>query len=458
MSFGGDQALALLDGLADGLLVQAVPTGGVVHVNDRFLDLLLCDRKRINGQPDSWLAHIYPDDQPEVRQWWQQLLACPTVAEQTYRLVQPGRSLRWVHCRSVPVKATPGQAACLATLHHDVTPHRPPPPPAPGKPWNTLQNMFDSCPMGVSSCDRNGRILWANAAFETLLNYEPGGLSQRYLPDLIFSSPGRGIGPNKLDFAQPWTHELEWLTGLNQRRWMLTTVAPLGLTMSPSAACLCMVQDISHYKQTEVELRTTLADTEVLIAEIHHRVKNNLQIISSLLELQANRTQDTHTRSILFGSQDRVLAMALIHETLYQSDHMTCINFASYIQHLVGGLSRAYAAHQAVDFKLSCDTEATVSTNLAVSLGLILNELITNSLKHRVSASLKDTLTVSLQPISGSDFELSVRQSSGYLPEDFSIDQSTSMGLQIVKVLTHKIGAKLVIQRQPVAFTVIFSV
>jgi two-component sensor histidine kinase/PAS domain-containing protein len=457
MSFSGEQALKLLDGLADGLLVQSVPTGGVVHVNGGFLDLLLCDRNRLNGQPDSWIDHIYPDDQASVRRWWQQLLTRPGSAEQAYRLVKPGNNLRWIHCRSLLVEASLGQATCLATLHHDVTSHRQPSPSVDWQ-WETLQTIFGSFLIGISCCDRNGRIIWANEAFASLLDYEPGDLSQRYLKDLMMPAAGWQLGANGEDFVRPWSCELEWITGLYQQRWMLTTMAPLGLDVAQAAACICMVQDISHYKQTEVELRTTLAETEVLIAEIHHRVKNNLQIISSLLELQANRTQDAHTRSILFGSQDRVLAMSLIHETLYQSDHMTCINFASYVRHLVSGLSRAYAAEQTVDFNLNCEANATISTNLAVPLGLILNELITNALKHRLAGCPRDTLTVSFCPISNDDFELSVTQSSGYLPEDFSIHQPTSMGLQIVKVLTQKIGAQLTIQQPPVTFKVAFSV
>jgi two-component sensor histidine kinase/PAS domain-containing protein len=457
MGFSGEQALSLLDNLADGLLVQTVPTGEVAHVNAGFLGLLACDRTLLEGRPDGWIEHIYPEDQSPVRRWWQELLVHPTATERTYRILQPGRKLCWVQCRSLPLKTQPSQPPYLATLHVDVTTQQPVLASSSSQ-EETLQNLFSPFLIGIGCCDAVGRLVWVNEAFEALLDYAPGALLGHRLKDLIaLSAPGTGAWGWGTS-PRPWSNELELLTGSGQRRQVLVTVAPLGFQFHPKATCICLVQDINQYKQTEHWAQPALPGTEVLIAEIHHRVKNNLQIISSLLELQANRTQDLYTRAILFSSQDRVLAMSLIHETLYQGNNIARINFADYIRHLVGSLSRAYIPDQGIDFNLSLDTTATLSTDLAVPLGLILHELVTNALNHgRFSSARRGAIVVELKALENSQYEVSVQQTSSCLPDGFAMDNPSSMGLQIVKLLTLKIGAQLTVEPNPPTFKVVFS-
>jgi PAS domain S-box-containing protein len=457
MGINGNQALKMLDSLVNGVLVQTVPTGRLVHVNRNFLELLGCELTGFNHHPDSWIDHIHGDDQDVMRQWWKRLLAHPTPAEQTYRVLPPGQSLRWVQCRTMLLDAAQGDQPCLATIHIDVT----------GQcqglnsgilQCEALQRVLGAFAIGIGYCGADGHLAWVNAAFESLLDYGPGTLLGRSLQTLIAPNSQSTLTPDWPGLTRkPWSQEVQLLTRYNQGRWMLVTVAPLEPRLPESSAAVCIIQDITHYKQAEDQLRTSLRSTEVLMAEIHHRVKNNLQIISSLLELQANRTQDSHTRAILLSSQDRVLAMSLIHETLYQSDDMAQINFAAYVQQLVGGLSRAYRGNQTIDFQLKLEGTTTISTNLAVPLGLMLNELVTNALKHNLSSSPKGTLVVTLRGLSHHRFEVAVQQTAGKLPDGFSLDHPSSMGLQIVKLLALKIGADLKVQHQPTTFTIVFS-
>jgi len=457
MGINGNQALNMLDSLVNGVLVQTIPTGSLVHVNQSFLELLGCDRLCFNHHPDGWIDHIHRDDQDSMRQWWKRLLANPISAEQTYRVFLTEHSLRWVQCRTMPLDAAQGRQPCLATVHIDVT----------GQcqgfssgilQCETLQSFLGAFSIGIGCCGADGHLTWVNTAFESLLDYGPGTLLGRSLQALIAPNSRSTLTSDWPGLTrQPWSQEVQLLTRYNQGRWMLVTVAPLEPQVPGSGAAVCMIQDITHYKQAEDQLRTSLRSTEVLIAEIHHRVKNNLQIISSLLELQANRIQDPHTQAILLSSQDRVLAMSLIHETLYQSDDMAQINFAAYVQQLVGGLSRAYRGNQAIEFQLHLEGTTTISTNLAVPLGLMLNELVTNALKHSLSSSPHGTLLVNLRGLSDHRFEVAVQQTAGQLPDGFSLDHPSSMGLQIVKLLALKIGADLTVQHQPTTFTIVFS-
>jgi PAS domain S-box-containing protein len=456
MAFKYDQGLSILDNLADGLLVQTVPTGDIVHVNGGFLNLLVCDRSLLVRHPHHWMHQIYTEDRDLIRHWWHQLLVKPIHAERTYRILQPNGQFRWIQCRSLPITSPPGHPGGLATLHIDVTSQH-----HPSKDKSSevsyLNSLFDQFLIGISGCAADGRILWTNEAFHPLLDYVPGELVDSYLQDLIAPSSYCCLASNwETLLTQAWSKELELLSGLHQSRWMLTTVAPLPSPLQ-ATTFICMIQDITQYKKTEVELRTSLQDTAVLIAEIHHRVKNNLQIISSLLELQANRTGNVNAKTTLLSSQDRVLAMALIHETLYQSNNIAHINFGAYVQQLVAELTRAYMAEQTICLNLNLTATATISTDLAVPLGLILNELVANALKHNLAHTSQGSLTIDLQPLSHQTFQLSICQSPGGLPPDFSLEKSASMGLQIVKLLTHKIGATLRIQHSPVIFTVIFS-
>ncbi len=455
MTFQSAQALSILDSLSDGLLVQTVPTGGVVHVNPGFLELLVCDRTLLAQRPDGWIERIYPDDQPQMRQWWQRLMAHPAPAEHTYRVLQPTGQLRWIQCRSMQVQASPGATLCVATLHVDVTQQRQEAA-AQLLSDGRLQTIFGPFLIGAIGCDARGRILWCNDAFCQMLDYPPGSLTHQCLQDLIAPFCRQRDFTTWLDNPCPWSQELEFVSGLGQLHWMLTTIAPLQSRYQQNGAFFCMIQDITRYKQADTELRASLKETEVLIAEIHHRVKNNLQIISSLLELQANRTRDTNAKRILLSSQDRVLAMSLIHETLYQSDNLAQIDFALYVRRLVAGVSRAYGANPLVDFTLNLDPAVVISTNLAVPLGLILNELVTNALKHSFTGSCRGGVMIDLQSLTQRRFQLSVSQPAGRLPDDFSMEHTSSMGLQIVTLLTQNIGATLSVQHQPTAFQVVF--
>ena len=149
-----------------------------------------------------------------------------------------------------------------------------------------------------------------------------------------------------------------------------------------------------------------------------------------------------------FGSQDRVLAMSLIHETLYQSNHMTCINFASYVRHLVSSLSRAYAAEQTVDFNLNCDTSATVSTNLAVPLGADLKRTDYQCLKTS-PCRMPEGIPSPYRFVLSLTMILSYPSHNlrGIYPKIFLSINPLLWGCKLSKVLTQKIGAKLTIQQ-----------
>lgn len=142
------------------------------------------------------------------------------------------------------------------------------------------------------------------------------------------------------------------------------------------------MKDITERKQTESQLKASLKEKEVLLKEIHHRVKNNLQIISSLLNLQSEYIQDKQDLDIFKVSQNRIESMALIHEKLYQSKDLARIDFGEYIRDLVCTLFCSYEVNSsAIDMKINID-QIFLGIDVAIPCGLMINEVVLNYLKH----------------------------------------------------------------------------
>jgi PAS domain S-box-containing protein len=210
-----------------------------------------------------------------------------------------------------------------------------------------------------------------------------------------------------------------------------------------------ILRDITSGREAELRLRSSLAEKEILLKEIHHRVKNNLQVIASMLRLQSDQIGDPSVRELFLESQRRVRAMALVHERLYQAPDLARINLAAYVRTLISDLQRAFRAI-AGNVTIRSDVQLIqVDVDQAMALGLILNELIANCLKHAFTAGHPGTITVSGSRRPGEALVLSVSDDGTGLPSDLDPMQSPSMGLQIVTALATQIGGTLTWQRSP---------
>jgi PAS domain S-box-containing protein len=200
--------------------------------------------------------------------------------------------------------------------------------------------------------------------------------------------------------------------------------------------------DITEAKRAEEVIKTSLREKEVLLKEIHHRVKNNLQITSSLLRLQASQIADQTVRQSLGDSQDRIRSMALVHEMLYRSDDLARIDLGSYVRSLVLHLFRSYNMQaRRVTPVLQVD-EILIGVDHAIPCGLIINELVSNALKHAFPDGRAGQLWVQLDA-SGHLLELRVRDDGIGMPRDLSVEAAPSLGLQLVATLIDQIGGKL---------------
>lgn len=202
-----------------------------------------------------------------------------------------------------------------------------------------------------------------------------------------------------------------------------------------------LMVEISERTKAEEALTHSLREKEVLLREIHHRVKNNLQIVSSILNLQGNYITDRKSLEMFADSQSRIKSIALIHELLYQNDDLAQANFGEYLHSLVTNLLRTYKVNSRVGFEIEADT-VFLSLDSAIHCGLIVTELVTNSLKYGFQGREEGTVFVSIKD-EGEFYVLSAGDDGVGFPEDFDYRMSDSLGLQLVNTLSEQIGGRL---------------
>ena len=196
-------------------------------------------------------------------------------------------------------------------------------------------------------------------------------------------------------------------------------------------------------KRAEAQIKASLQEKEVLLKEIHHRVKNNLQIISSLLNLQADYLKDNQAIEIFKDSQNRIESMALIHEKLYQSKDLAKINFADYIQELATSLFCSYEVNlNAITLKMNIE-DVILGIDAAIPCGLIINELVVNSLKHAFPEGNPGEISIDFYSKNPNEFALIVSDSGIGLPKELDLQNTNSLGLQLVNALTHQLEGNI---------------
>jgi PAS domain S-box-containing protein len=203
-----------------------------------------------------------------------------------------------------------------------------------------------------------------------------------------------------------------------------------------------VIDDVTERKQTIEQIKISLHEKEVLLKEIHHRVKNNMQVITSLLSLQSKTIRDEHALTVFQDSQNRVKSMALIHETLYQSEDLSRIDFADYLQKLVAHVRRSYRIRpEAVKINVNVD-DVSLPIDTAVPCGLIINELASNSLKYAFPAETQGEINITFSR-ADAQYVLRVSDTGVGLPDDFDPDRGNSLGMKLVRMLTGQLCGEM---------------
>jgi two-component sensor histidine kinase len=213
------------------------------------------------------------------------------------------------------------------------------------------------------------------------------------------------------------------------------------------SAILGIITDITKRKEAEDQIRASLHEKEVLLKEIHHRVKNNLQIISSMLNLQAMQIMDDDLKAVFKESMGRVQSMAIVHEKMYHSKDLSKIGFADYISDLTKELFSSYGVDPShIRSSVNID-DVKLGVDVAIPCGLIVNELISNSLKHAFPNGEKGEISIDLNRDPDNRFKLTVYDNGTGFPENVDFTEMESLGLRLVNTLVEQLKGTIEMER-----------
>ena len=289
------------------------------------------------------------------------------------------------------------------------------------------RDLVDNALVGIYKADKNGNILFANDSMIKMFGYDSKGEIENFnISKLYKNLDDRDIIIKKLnEDGKLEEREVEMVKNDGSIINILASASMNGETISG------MTMDITDKKKAQTQIKKSLQVKDMLLKEIHHRVKNNLMVISSLLNLQSRCIKDEASKSIFKDSQNRARSMAMIHELLYQSSDLKSINFGNYINKLTNELCSVYITDPN-KIKLNMDIgDIMLDINTAIPLGLIVNELVSNSMKHAFPNNKQGKIDIKFNLDNG-NYSMIVSDNGVGFPQDYNIENSDSLGLKIV--------------------------
>ncbi len=308
-----------------------------------------------------------------------------------------------------------------------------------------LLSAVDQSPVSIVITDKEGKIEFVNPKFSDATGYSAGeaiGQNPRILKSGETPSEEYKKLWDTLAAGNEWVGEFHNKKKNGELFWESALLTPIKNDKGETERFLAIKQDITEQKAKDEKLKQSLKEKEVMLREIHHRVKNNLQIISSLLKLQGGYTNDPVASEYLRISQHRVKTMALIHQQLYRSDDLSKIDFEEYMKQLKGHLFAAYGTDRDNITSKIRAKDIYLSIDKAIPCGLIVNELVSNSLKHAFGDSRKGNIEISVTQ--ENDFYYMIVKDNGKgIPPNIDYRNTQSLGMQLVITLTEQLGGEI---------------
>jgi PAS domain S-box-containing protein len=325
-----------------------------------------------------------------------------------------------------------------------------------------LGQAFNRIPVAMIVVNQHGEIIRMNELAETTFGYQSEDLIGQKVEVLLppryrHKHPGYRSGFLAEPSARPMGAGRD-LSGLRSDG----SEFPVEIGINPvetgeGPMILSVILDLSERKQSEKRIQDALQQKDLLLKEVHHRVKNNLQVIHSLLDLQALKILDHDLVDVLRDSQNRIRSMSLIHQTLYQSQNFAQVDFQRFLGELLPRLTESYGARSR---QVNIDIQARdmkLPINEAIPCGLIVNELVSNALKHGFPNERGGKVLVKISQDADQEVELSISDDGQGIPPDMDLTKSDSLGLQLVHLLTRQLHGQLDVQRSnPTRFTLRF--
>ncbi len=311
-----------------------------------------------------------------------------------------------------------------------------------------FRTFIERAPVCVFVHDLDGRILLVNTLASEYTGYTKEELLKMNASDIdheIVSQDHRKKYWEKLN-----VNEYVKIEGIHERKD--NTIYPaeiqiVKIIFRDQPMILAFVNDITERKQAEDQIKKDLNEKEILLREIHHRVKNNLQIIKSLLNLQSYQIKNETVTKAFNECVNRIQSMAMVHEQLYYSSDFTNIPFNAYIEKISRELIKSFKLDTVITVDLKVK-DIFLSIDKAIPLGLIINELLTNALKYAFRGRKKGRITISLQLKEDQSYELIFQDNGVGFPKNVDFKETESLGLYLVKILTEQIDGVITVNKQ----------
>jgi PAS domain S-box-containing protein len=304
-----------------------------------------------------------------------------------------------------------------------------------------LEGLFNATAVAAYVLDEEKKFIEVNDAAVALNGYSRDFLVGR-TPDIL-SAPGKmDLRKNQDYFKKALAGTPQYLEQWGRRK--NGNIFPAQVFLNPATyygerVVVAISRDISEWYEAREKLKRSLEEKEVLLAEIHHRVKNNLAVITGLLELQQEGVEVEEAKEILIESQLRIHSIALVHETLYKSDNLSRISIDGYLKKLANVVA-ASVHHEPTEITVTVESDPVFLTiNRAIPYALILNELLTNSYKHAFGDSDEaGTISIELRK-RGYEIRLIFEDDGAGFPEDLDIEDPDSLGLTLIRTLSKQL-------------------
>jgi len=304
-------------------------------------------------------------------------------------------------------------------------------------------NMMDL----ITRTDSKGIYEYVSPSAQKILGYEPEKLLGKNIMDFVH--PEDGFKLSFFNSGETGHHkeaEYRYKTFSGDYIWLETVGTPIFNHENGLKGFIRSSRNIDDRKNAEKQIKNSLEEKEVLLKEIHHRVKNNMQIISSLLSLQSRSIKNEKELEILRESQNRVKSMAMIHESLYSTNNLARINFKVYIKSLISGLFRSYGINpKKIKMEMNL-TDVSLDIDIAIPCGLILNELISNSLKHAFPNGRSGKIKTSLLEDKNC-LKMMIEDNGVGFPDDMNFKNTDTLGLKLVNTLVRQLDGNIELKK-----------
>jgi PAS domain S-box-containing protein len=430
----------------DGMYI--VTSAGFEYVNPAFAKLVGFSAEEICNTSFNIFDLVHPADKKlitERKDAREKQKALPSIYQ--FRIISKDGSIKHVEVNTVPL---PGKKGRTLGILRDITDRK--------RAEDALlvknaqfQSLIQAIPDIVYFKDANRLNLIINKAFEKAFHLEAakiiGKTDEEFLPQDLADSC-RASDEVVLRNGKPYRFQEKAAAPGGSIIVFETIKAPIFDAKGKTVGLVGVSRDITERKCAEDELRAALREKDVLLKEIHHRVKNNMQVISSLLNLQARYIKDPEVLEIFKESQRRIRSMALIHEKLYTSRSLSQIEFSSYLRSLASTLfSSLQISPSQVELKTDLE-ELSFDINTAIPCGLIVNELVSNSLKHAFPGARHGEILLRLRRAAGNEYLMSVRDNGVGFPDHIDFRETESLGMQLVNMLVDQIEGRIEIEKK----------